>query len=79
MHVLILIFDFSPSPTQQPMHDGEACPILEEDKACNIEVCEGKTYLLVENLYMQMCYIVTLGNACLGFDNRLCYNFKNKK
>ena len=27
---------------QQPMHDGKACPVLEEERACNTELCEGK-------------------------------------
>ena len=28
--------------TQQPLHDGLACPALEEKRACNTELCEGK-------------------------------------
>ena len=27
---------------QQPMHDGKACPVLEKERACNTELCEGK-------------------------------------
>ena len=27
---------------QQPLHDGEACPVLEGERACNTELCEGK-------------------------------------
>ena len=27
---------------QQPMHDGKACPVVEEKRACNTEFCEGK-------------------------------------
>ena len=27
---------------QQPMHDGKACPVVEEQRACNTELCEGK-------------------------------------
>merc|ERR1712013_485995 len=26
---------------QQPLHDGLACPLLEEERACNTEPCEG--------------------------------------
>ena len=28
--------------TQEPMYGGRSCPVLEEEKACNTEVCLGK-------------------------------------
>ena len=31
----------------QPMNNGKACPVLEEEKECNIELCEGKIDIVV--------------------------------
>jgi len=36
---------------QQPIHDGEACPVLEEEKACNTVVAEWSTWGSCSNVY----------------------------
>ena len=29
---------------RRPKHDGKACPVLEEERACSTELCEGKIF-----------------------------------